>query len=438
MIGGLLGRAGLALLKKSASLGFTATQSEELRKFFAIYPQIARSIGYAEPSWTGRTVTETTALNLAAVWRCVQVISQAESSLPLHVMVDGESGKRVASEHPLDWVLYRRPNAEMTSIRLRQAMMAHVLTYGNAFALKVKRGGTKQTIGLWLWTPDSVTVDRDRETGQKIYIRGGKTYQADEVFHLPGLGYDGLIGYSVVRMAAQSLGLASIQDEYAARFFANGGRQPYYLAKKTRFKDDEQFKEFREKWDEAYGGSNFHKAPILEGDIELKELGMPLQDAQLLASRQFSVAEICRWFGVQPHLAFDLERSTNNNIEHQGLEFVQQTMLYWLNLVEQEAEAQLLTDGEQGTYYIKHNLNALLRADFKSRMEGYSIGLQNGMINPDFVANLEDWDPLPNGAGKAYHIQLNMQTLPGTGAPTTAEQAAMAKIQAGGNNANPQ
>jgi len=114
---------------------------------------------------------------------------------------------------------------------------------------------------------------------------------------------------------------------------------------------------------------------------------------------------------------------------------VQQTMLYWLNLVEQEAEAQLLTDGEQGTYYIKHNLNALLRADFKSRMEGYSIGLQNGMINPDFVANLEDWDPLPNGAGKAYHIQLNMQTLPGTGAPTTAEQAAMAKIQAGGNNA---
>ncbi len=110
-------------------------------------------------------------------------------------------------------------------------------------------------------------------------------------------------------------------------------------------------------------------------------------------------------------------------------------MLYWLSLFEQEAEAQLLTDGEQGKYYIKHNASALLRADFKTRMEGYSIGLQNGMINPDRVADLEDWDALPNGAGQAYHIQLNMQTLPGTGEPTTAELAAMAKIQTGGTNA---
>jgi HK97 family phage portal protein len=438
LIADLIARFGLALLKKSANIGFTPTQSEELRKFFAIHPQIARSIGYAEPSWTGKTITEHTALNSATVWRCVQVISQGESVLPLHVMQQDESGKRVADQHPLDWVLYRRPNSEMTSVRMRQTMMAHVLTWGNAFALKVRRGGTTQTIGLWPWTPDSVRMDRTRE-GDKVYIHneGGhdKTYMAADVFHLPGLGFDGQFGYSVVGMARQSLGLASIQDEYSARFFAQGGRKPYYLQKKTRFQTDEQYEEFREKWEAAYAGTQgFHKAPILEGDIELKELGMPLEDAQLLASRQFSVPEICRWFGVQPHLAFDLVRSTNNNIEHQGLEFITQTLLYWLTLWEQEAEAQLLTDGEQGKYFIKHNLSAVLRGDFPSRMAGYATGLQNGFMNPDQVCDLEDWNPLPGGAGKAYHIQLNMQTLPGTGEPTAAEQAAVAKMQNGGSN----
>jgi len=444
MIGNFLFHTGLALMRKASMFGFNAQNaSEQMRKYAAIYPELARSVGLREASWTGNSVDEYSALNIAGVWRCVQVISQAAACLPLHVMQDGEAGKRVASEHPLDWVLYRKPNTDMTSIRMRHAMMAHVLIWGNAYALKVKRGGTGQTIGLWPWTPNSVTIDRTRETNALAFLHKDgnspeKTYQQDEVFHLPGLGFDGVRGYSVVGMARQSLGLASTQDEYVARFFANGGRKPYYLKKPTRFKNDEEFKAFRDKWQDAYAGAtNFHRAPILEGDIELKELGMPLEDAQLLASRQFSIPEICRWFGVQPHLAFDLGRSTNNNIEHQGLEFIQQTLLYWLSLWEQESESQLLTPGEQGRYYIKHNLSGLMRADFKSRMEGYSIGLQNGFLNPDGVCDLEDWNPLPNGAGKAFHIQLNMQTLPGTGEPTAAERAALAKIsQNGGGNGN--
>jgi HK97 family phage portal protein len=406
----------------------TSVSSEELRKFYSIYPSIANSVGYSEPSWTGKTATETSALNIAAVWRCVQVIAQALATLPAHVMENTARGKRVADQHPLDWVLYRRPNKVMTSIRMRQTMMAHVLLWGNAYALKVKHLGNQQTIGLWPWTPDKVRVEVGSD-GLRKYFYNNKEYSADDVFHLPGLGFDGIRGYSVVSMARQSLGLAMAQDEYTGRYFSSGGRRPYVLEKKIPFQNEDRFKEFRARWDEAYGGAaNSHKPVILEGDIAYKELGMPLKDAELLASRQFSIAEICRWFGVQPHLAFDLERSTNNNIEHQGLEFIQQTLLYWTSLWEQEAEAQLLTDGEQGRYFIKFNMNALMRADFKTRMEGYSIGLQNGMINPDFVADREDWDALPNGAGEAYHIQLNMQTLPGTGEPTAAERAALAKI----------
>lgn len=241
-------------------------------------------------------------------------------------------------------------------------------------------------------------------------------------------------------MARQSLGLAAVQDEYAGKFFARGGRRPYYLKKLSRFKTDQDYDAFISKWREAYEGSDgFHRPPLTEGDIELQELGMPLQDMQLLEARQYSVPEICRWFRISPHLVGDLSRATFSNIEHLGLEFVQQTLMYWLCLWEQEIERQLLTDGEKGRYYAKHNVSALLRGDFQSRMTGYSIGLQNGFMNPDDVRNLEDWDPLPAGAGQAYHIQLNMQTLPGTGEPTTAERAALAKIEAqpkeGGANA---
>ncbi len=442
MIGNLLARAGLALLRKSQNFAFTAQQSESIRKFFAIHPQIARSLGYAEPSYSGKNVNEYTALNISTVWACQRVISESAAMLPLHVMQDTGSGKRVADEHPLDWVLYREPNTEMSALRLRQTMTAHCVTWGNAWARKVRRGGTGQTIGLWPWTPDSVRGDTDRAGNWYWLHKEGnsaeKTYEPVDVFHLPGMGFDGRLGYSVVGMARQSLGIAAVQDEYVGKFFANGGRKPYYLWKKTRFKTDEEFNEFNDRWRETYHTSDgFHKAPLLEGqDIELKELGMPLEDAQLLASRQFSVPDICRWFRISPHLVGDLSRATFSNIEHLGLEFVQQTLMYWLVLWEQEIERQLLTPGERGRYYVKHNVSALLRGDFKSRMEGYSIGLQNGFMNPDKVCALEDWDPLPNGAGAAYHIQLNMQTLPGTGEPTAAERAALAKISQNGGQEN--
>lgn len=430
MIRELLTKFGLALLKKST---FTATQSEEIRKFFATHPQIARSLGYSEPSWTGRQISETSALNISTVWACQRNIAETIAGLPLHVFETTSSGKRVAN-HPLDWVLYAESNAEMSARALRETMTAHCVTWGNAFAQKVKRGGTGQTIGLWLWTPDSVRLDRVKASNELVYIHQegstDKTYSANDVFHLPGIGFDGTLGYSVISMARQSLGLAEIQDEYYAKFFAQGGRKPYVLNKKIPFKDDQKYVEFRERWDSIYasGSSSFHKAPILEGDIEFRELGMPFNDAQLLQSRQFSVPEICRWFRMFPFMVGHMDQLTFNNVENLALQAVQYTYAAWIHRWETEINRQLLTDGEKGRYYAKHNLNALLRGDFKTRMEGYSIGLQNGFINPDQVCDLEDWDRLPNNAGQAYHIQLNMQTLPGTGEPTTAERAQIAKL----------
>ncbi len=441
MLANVLARTGAFLLRKSADLGFTAQNAEALRKYFAIHPNIARALGYSEPSYSGKTVNEYTALNISTVWACIRVISESVATLPLHVMQTVDGMKRVADQHPLDWILYREPNPEMSALRVRQVMTAHALTWGNAWALPVRRGGTKQTIGLWPWTPDSVHWDTDRAGNLYWLHREGnapdKTYQTSEVFHLPGLGYDGRVGYSVVSMAKQSLGLAAVQDEYAAKFFAQGGRRPYVLQKKTKFKSDEEFESFRAKWNETYASSDgFHKAPLLEGDIELKELGMPLEDLQLLASRQFTVPDICRWFRISPHLVGDLSRATFSNIEHLGLEFVTQTLMYWLVLWEQEIERQLLTSGEKGKYYAKHNVSALLRGDFQSRMNGYSVALQNGFMNRDEVRDLEDWNPMPDGAGQSYTIQLNMQRLTPAGQPLASETAALAKAksQTGGQD----
>jgi HK97 family phage portal protein len=440
MIRELLARAGLALLRKSAVLGFTATQSEEIRKFFAIHPHIARSLGYSEPSYSGKSINEYSALNISTVWACQRAISETVAGLPLRLMQQTDTGKRVASEHPLDWVLYAESNDDMSARQVRETLTAHCVTWGNAYALKVKRGGTGQTIGLWPITPDRVRPDKDK-TGNRVYVvydgtSAEKTYAPGDIFHLPGLGFDGIQGYSVVSMAKQSLGLAAIQDEYAAKFFAQGGRRPYVLQKKSKFRTDEEFKDFRDRWQETYASSDgFHKAPLLEGDIELQELGMPLDDLQLLSSRQFSVPDICRWFRMFPFMVGQMDQLTFNNVEQLSLQAVQYTYGAWINRWESEVNRQLLTEGEKGRYYAKHNVNALLRGDFKSRMEGYSVGLQNGFMFPDQVRDLEDWDPLPNDAGKAAHIQLNMQTLPGTGEPTTAERTALAKIQDGGTNA---
>lgn len=425
----------LRWLQKGLSFTPASIASEELRKFYAIHPAISEALGVSwAPTYTGKSVTEATALNCSVVWACVRLISETVASLPLHILQQTPTGKAVADSHPLDWVLYREMNPEMSALRARQTMGSHLLTYGNCYAKKVKRGGTGQTIGLWPWSPADTWPARDRETGELIYVHRENAkevkYPASEVFHIAGLGFDGIKGYSVITMGKQSIALAQVQEEYVSKFFAQGGRKPYYLAHPGKFRSDQEYEAFRDKWEKAYGNTEtFFRAPILEGGIELKELGMSLEDAQFLASRQFSVPEMCRWFRVQPHLVGDLTRATFSNIEHQSLEFVTQTLSYWVALWESEINRQLLTEGEKGKYFAKHNLSALLRGDFKSRMDGYSVGLQNGFMSPDDVRDLEDWNPLPNGAGQAYHIQLNMQTLPGTGEPTTAEMAAIAKTQ---------
>ena len=201
-----------------------------------------------------------------------------------------------------------------------------------------------------------------------------------------------------------------------ARFFANGGRVPYLLEHAQKFKNDADFDKFRDDWEKTY--QQAHKAPILENGLSYKQIGLSMADSQMLETRLFDIHEICRWFLVSPHLVGDLSRATFSNIEQLALEFVKMTLSAWITRWEQELWRCVLTPEEktQG-YFFKHNLNALLRGDFQSRMTGYATMLQNGVASVDDVRDLEDWNRLPDGIGEDYHIQLNMQPLPANQTP---------------------
>lgn len=400
------------------------------------YPQLYRVLGGGGPTAAGVNVNETTALNNSVVWACVKVISETVASLPLHLMRQAGNTKKAATDHPLYGVLHDEPNPDMSDMELREMVTAHAVTYGNGYC-EIVRDNKQRCIGLLPLLPTQVTPQYDANKNVVYVVNQGagkertlRGYRAGrdlpQVLHVRGLGFDGLLGYSVITQARNTIGLSLVQEEYASKYFARGGRRPYLLKHPTKFKNDEDFKKFRENWEAAYSDtSTFHRVAIMEGGLEYQELGFSQEDAQFLESRQFSVVEICRWFRISPHLIGDLSRATFANIEHLAIEFVQQTLMAWLVRWEKAIKRCCLTPDEKRTLFAKHNVNALLRGDFASRMTGYATMLQNGIASPNEVRDLEDMNPFDGGDD--YHIQLNMQTL-GGGAPTSSQQAQLVKI----------
>jgi HK97 family phage portal protein len=347
---------------------------------------------------------------------------------------DGDD-KQVADWHPMYTALHDAPNDEMSAMTFRETRTSHCLLQGNAYAQIIRRSGVGTAIELRPLLPGQVAIDREKTGEQRlVYIvkeglNAEKTYtlqrgKPQDILHIKGLGDDGLHGYSVITMARQSVGTALSAERNVARFYAQGGRVPYVLEMASKFKSDSDFDKFRADWEQTYAEP--HKAPILENGIQYKQIGLSASDAQLLETRLFHIHEICRWFLVSPHLVGDLSRATFSNIEQLALEFVKLTLSTWMTRWEQELWRCVLTPQEkQQGYFFKHNVNALLRGDFQSRMAGYSTMLQNGIASVNEIRDLEDWNP--TAGGDDHHIQLNMQSLPG-GQPLTSQAAALVRL----------
>lgn len=399
------------------------------------YRNIYSALAGGSPAWSGERVSLDTALNHSVVWACTRLISETVGFLPLAMMQERTGGTFPAKTHPLWQVLHNAPNAEMTAMRFRETLTAHVLLQGNCYARIYRRSGTGVANELDVLLPAQVTIQRDNQRRLVYLVKDGNSAEVaytvrpntpQDILHIPGIGYDGVTGYSVLTQGRQSIGTAIATERYTGAFFAKGARTPYILEHPQRFKDDTAFQKFRQDWENTY--SDYHRAPILENGITYKQIGMSSRDAQFLEMRLYSIHEICRWFLVSPHLVGDLSRATFSNIEQLALEFVKVTLTVWLTRWEQELWRCVLTPDEKSqSYFFKHNVNALLRGDFASRMSGYATMLQNGIASPNEVRDLEDWNAYPGG--DEYHIQLNMQNVapqpgivgPGTGADDVSD-----------------
>lgn len=374
---------------------------------------------------SGKTVNERTALQTTAVYACVRILSETIASLPLHVYRYTEGGKAKDTEHVLYTLLHDEPNPDMTSFVFRETLMSHLLIWGNAYS-QILRDRSGQVIGLYPLLPDQMSVHRS-EKGKLYYVynryeednpnfqeKGSIVLSQEEVLHIPGLGFDGLIGYSPIALAKNAVGMTLACEEYGASFFGNGANPGGVLEHPGILKDPAKV---RDSWNAVYQGTrNAHKVAVLEEGMSYKQIGIPPEEAQFLETRKFQINEIARLFRIPPHMVGDLEKSSFSNIEQQSLEFVKYTLDPWVVRFEQALKKSLLLPEEKKTHFIKFNVDGLLRGDYQSRMNGYAIGRQNGWLSTNDIRELEELNPIsPEEGGDLYLINGNMTKLKDAG-----------------------
>lgn len=313
------------------------------------------------------------------------------------------------------------------------------ILWGNAYA-QVIRNGRGEVAALYPLMPDRMTVDRDnagrifyeylradsdaRTLGRKSIVR----LAPEDVFHIPGLGFDGLVGYSPIAMAKQAIGMGLACDEYGAAFYQNGAQPGGVLEHPGVVKDP---KRVRDSWNAIYQGSrNAHRIAVLEEGMTYKPISISPEQAQFLETRKFQIDEIARIFRVPPHMVGDLDKSSFSNIEQQSLEFVKYTLSPWISRWEQTIHRSLLLPSEKPRYFARFNVEGLLRGDYQSRMNGYATGISNGFLSPNDIHRLENMDLIPaEEGGDDYYLNGGYVKLKDAGKFADAGQAGTAQSE---------
>lgn len=353
-------------------------------------------------------ITPDSSMRLSAVFACVRVLSEAIASVPLHHYERMQNGERMPAENlPIAAVL-KNPNPFQTGFEYFEVLMKYLTTWGNAYSqIEYDARGTITE----LWPLPSQNIIASQIKGDKRFYQyqeaTGKTswLSSDIIWHLRGLG-DGLNGYSPIGLMRRAVALGLSAEEFGKRFFDNDARPGIVLEHPGKL-SDKATENLKKSWNEEHKGvSKTHRIEILEEGMKLHEVGIPPEDAQFLETRKFQVTEIARIMRVPPHMIADLERSTNNNIEHQGIEFVKYSILPWAKRIEESIHKFLYLPKERSRYYAKFLLAGLERGDINNRYTAYGVGRQNGWLSANDIRKLEDMDPV-NG-GDVYLVPLNM------------------------------
>jgi HK97 family phage portal protein len=386
---------------RSFTIGPMSLKDPRLREFF----------GMGRPSASGVSVSESTALNYAAVWQAVTLIAGDIGSLPLFLYKrDERGGKTRYVGHPLYELLHTAPNPEMSSMTVRETMQAHVLTWGNGYA-EIERDGASRPIALWPLLPTQVQPFRDDRMNLKYRVRNpdGEDVVLDpaNMLHLHGLGYDGTMGYSVIAQARESLGLLAASEQFGASFFGNGSTFGGTLTHPKNLGPD-ALKNLRESVTSYHKGSDkAHRFLILEEGMSYARLGVEPNDAQFLETRQFQIAEVARWFNLPLHKLREMkDSSVRANIEQEALDYFVATLRPWLVRWEQELNRKLISPRERFLQLIEFNLDGVLRGDMASRYASYAVGRQWGWLSQNDVRDKENMPPITDG--DVYLSPMNM------------------------------
>jgi HK97 family phage portal protein len=375
-------------------------------------PELAR-LWATPPTSTGLAVNEYTALNYSAFFGAVALISSQVAAPPLILYKRlTAGGKDRLPKHSLYWLLHDEPNPEMSSFVFRESMTAHAITWGNGYA-EIERDGADRPKALWPLTPNRVTPMRDRNKNLVYEVQnpdGGKpTYlPMRNMLHLPGLGFDGTMGYSVVSKARESIGLGLATERFGGSFFGNGATFGGILKHPGKLSDNAKKHLVDQIETKHQGLSRAHRFLLLQEAMDYVQTGVPPEAAQFLQTREFQIIEICRWLMLPPHKLRDLSRATFSNIEQQAIEFVTDTLRPWFVRWEQEINRKLILPLEQGIQFAEHLVDSLLRGDIASRYAAYAVGRQWGWLSADDVREKENLNPLGGGDGAIYLVPTNM------------------------------
>jgi HK97 family phage portal protein len=377
-------------------------------------------------STSGKAVNERSSMQMTAVYACVRILAEAIASLPLHLYRFEDGGNKAkATDHRLYSLLHDEPNEEMTSFVFRETLMSHLLLWGNAYA-QIIRNGKGEVAALYPLMPNRMQTDRDK-SGKLYYqyttssddaptMKGSSVIlDPSDVLHIPGLGFDGLVGYSPIAMAKNAIGMAIACEEFGSKFFANGAAPSGVLEHPGTIKDPTRV---RDTWQGQFGGSaNSGKVAVLEEGMKYTPISISPEQAQFLETRKFQINEIARIFRIPPHMVGDLEKSSFSNIEQQSLEFVKYTLDPWVIRWEQSLSRALFSRDEKQHLFFRFNVEGLLRGDYQSRMSGYATARQNGWMSANDIRTLEDLDHIDAAdGGDLYLINGNMLPLSKAGA----------------------
>lgn len=385
------------------------------------YDIIREQLEEGSSNWTGRSVSVDKALGFVPVMAAIRLRAETIGSLPLHTYRRLPRGKEIAREHRIYSLLHEQFNPEMTAMVGKEVIQAHADSWGTGFAeIEFDTDG----FPLWLWPLRSGSMEVYRSDGtvegfakdELIFLYthtdGSQSkMNARQVFRLPGLGSNGIIGYSPIQMAKQSLALGLAAEEFAGRFYSNDARPGIALKLGPEFDYDEEAKKrLAESFDARHAGlSNKHRTAVLDEGMGIEQIGFPAEDAQLIEQQRWSVEQVARIFNIPPHMLHHLERATFNNIEEMGLNFVTYSLRPWLVRWEQQIKMQLLRD--DANHFAEFNVDGLLRGKLEDRMKAYWQMFQMSGISPDEIRAKENLNPLPDGLGERYYFPQNMSPV---------------------------